>query len=34
MLKEFPRTKIIILSGYDDFDYARKAIDLGVERIF
>ena len=32
VLKEFPRTKIIILSGYDDFDYARKAIDLGVER--
>ena len=29
VLKEFPRTKIIILSGYDDFDYARKAIDLG-----
>lgn len=32
VLQEFPHTKIIILSGYDDFDYARKAIDLGVER--
>ena len=32
VLREFPHMKIIILSGYDDFDYARKAIDLGVER--
>lgn len=31
VLREFPHMKIIILSGYDDFDYARKAIDLGVE---
>ena len=29
VLREFPHMKIIILSGYDDFDYARKAIDLG-----
>lgn len=30
--KEFPNTKIIIISGYDDFEYARKAIDIGVEQ--
>ena len=28
--KELPDTKIMILSGYDDFSYARKAIKLGV----
>ena len=32
VLREFPRMKIVIISGYDDFDYARQAIDLGVER--
>ncbi|WP_411679787.1 response regulator [Clostridium thailandense] len=30
LLKELPNTKIIIISGYDEFEYARKAIDLGV----
>lgn len=30
--KEFPDTKIIIISGYDDFDYARQAISLGIEQ--
>lgn len=30
--KELPDTKIIIISGYDDFDYARQAISLGVEQ--
>ena len=30
--KEFPNMKIIILSGYDDFDYARQAIQIGVEQ--
>ena len=29
---ELPDIKIIILSGYNDFEYARKAIEVGVER--
>lgn len=28
--EELPETKIIILSGYDDFAYAKKAIGIGV----
>jgi two-component system response regulator YesN len=28
--KELPDTKIIILSGYDDFQYAKEALRLGV----
>lgn len=28
--KELPDTKIIILSGYSEFDYAKQAITLGV----
>lgn len=28
--KEMPKTKIIVLSGYNDFEYAQKAIRLGV----
>lgn len=28
--KELPGTKIIILSGYGDFDYAKQAIGIGV----
>ena len=30
--REFPEIKIIIISGHDDFEYARKAINIGVER--
>lgn len=28
--KEMPDTKIIILSGYNEFDYAKRAISIGV----
>lgn len=30
--REFPNMKIIIISGYDDFEYARQAIRIGVEQ--
>ena len=29
--KEIPGLKVVILSGYDDFNYAKQAIGLGVE---
>ena len=29
--KELPELKIVILSGYDDFNYAKQAISIGVE---
>lgn len=29
--KAFPKTKMIILSGYQDFQYAQKAIQFGVK---
>ncbi|MDO5544300.1 MAG: response regulator [Eubacteriales bacterium] len=32
VLQEFPQMKVIILSGFDDFEYAQTAIGLGVER--
>lgn len=28
--KEFPQMKILILSGYNEFDYAKTAIGIGV----
>lgn len=28
--KEFPEMKVIILSGYNEFDYAKQAISIGV----
>ena len=31
MKKEFPNIRIVIVSGYDDFEYARKAIAIGVD---
>lgn len=30
ILKKYPYTKIIILTGFDDFDYAKKGIELQV----
>lgn len=30
--KELPEMKIIIISGYDDFEYARQAIEVGVDQ--
>ena len=30
--REFPEMKIVIISGYDDFEYAQQAIYIGVER--
>ena len=30
--RELPKTRIIILSGYDDFEYARQAIELHVDQ--
>ena len=28
--KEFPQIRIIILSGYDEFEYAKEAIEIGI----
>jgi YesN/AraC family two-component response regulator len=32
VLKEFPKIRVIIISGYDEFELARKAIEIGVEQ--
>ncbi|SCY24691.1 two-component system, response regulator YesN [Lachnospiraceae bacterium XPB1003] len=32
VLKEFPDIRIIIISGYDDFEYARQAVEIGAEQ--
>src|SRR5690606_22325741 len=29
--KRLPNTKIVILSGYDDFEYARLSLRIGIE---
>jgi Response regulator containing CheY-like receiver domain and AraC-type DNA-binding domain len=34
ILSEFPDTKIIIISAYDDFEYMQKAIELGAKAYF
>ena len=31
--KELSDIKIVVLSGYDDFNYAKKAISIGVEEL-
>jgi len=31
VLQDMPKTKIVVFSGFDDFEYAQKAIELGVE---
>lgn len=32
LVQELPEIKIIIISGYDDFEYARQALNIGVEQ--
>ncbi len=32
VIRELPGIKIIIISGYSDFEYARQAIEIGVEQ--
>ena len=31
VIERLPAVKIIVFSGFDDFEYAQKAINLGVE---
>lgn len=30
--RDYPMIKVAFITGYDDFDYAKEAIDLGVKR--
>jgi two-component system response regulator YesN len=30
--KELPKAHILILSGYDDFQYAQEALNIGIEQ--
>ena len=31
LTKEFPETNIVILTGHEDFEYAKQSVDLGVK---
>ena len=31
LAKEFPQIHVVILTGYEDFEYAQQSVDLGVK---
>ena len=31
LLEKYPKCKVVIVTGFREFEYARKAIKLGVE---